>query len=128
MPHDTPMTNMKMSPSEAKEYASPSALAEAPQYPYGLRIDLNDESLEKLGIGELPAVGSKKVLYAIAEVVRVSHDESMGGPARKSLTLQITDLSCKSGGDAPAKPKRDPSDALYGTPEANNLVPILAAD
>lgn len=127
MPHDTPMTSMKMSAEEAKEYG-PSVMADAPQYPYGLRLDLNNESLEKLGIDEMPAIGSKKMIYAMAEVVSVSANESKDGPPHRSVGLQITDMSCKSSGDAQAKPKRDPSDALYGTPEADNLVPVQAIE
>ena len=46
------LVNMKMSAEETKEYSGVEM--EAPQYPYGLSIDLDDGALEKLGITALP--------------------------------------------------------------------------
>lgn len=43
------LVNMKMSREEAKEYNTIDSPDNGPQYPYGLCIDLNDDSLEKLG-------------------------------------------------------------------------------
>ena len=52
------MVNMKMSATEAKEYGGEATMAsDAPEYPYGLCIRLDDDALEKLGITALPAIG-----------------------------------------------------------------------
>lgn len=66
-------------------------------YPYGLRIDLDNEGLDKLGLTEMPKVGTTVKLSAKAVVKRTSHDESDEGEGeskpRKSVCLQITHLS-----------------------------------
>lgn len=85
------MINMKMSPKEAKEYTEPSA-SEAPEYPYGLSIDLSDESLAKLGITDLPKVGAEMVINARVVVTSTSSYETQGGEPDKRVCLQITDM------------------------------------
>lgn len=85
------MINMKMSPKEAKEWSEPSP-AEAPEYPYGLSIDLSDESLAKLGITELPKVGAQLEIRAKVTVTSTSSYETQGGEPDKRVCLQITDM------------------------------------
>lgn len=87
------MKSMKCKPSDSKskaEYASP---VDAPQYPYGLKIRLEKEQLDKLGIKELPEVDSEAVLMANCVVVRVSKDESQNGYESTCCELQITEMS-----------------------------------
>lgn len=86
------MVNMKMSAEEAKEYSGLVSEANAPEYPYGLMIDLNDDSLEKLGIKDLPAVGAEMTLMARVVVTRVSSNQTQGGEAEACVGLQITDM------------------------------------
>lgn len=81
--------DMKMSAEEAKEQYEPSAV-DAPEYPYGLRISLDDDALEKLGITQLPAVGSKMQLSATVEVCSTSAYSTQEGEAETSVSLQIT--------------------------------------
>lgn len=116
---DYDMKNMKLSAQAQKEETVPSVV-EAPQYPYGLRLELGNEALDKLDMAELPEVGKKLAINARVEVVAVSKNEMKGGEARRSVSLQITDLGL--GGDVQAR--REPGDALYGTPEAENLKPV----
>ena len=94
MPHGTKTTSMKVSKSEAQEQM-PKAM-DAPKYPYGLRISLQDESIKKLKMKKLPSVGDTLRLYAIVEVSSVSQHDSQEGGERNSLDLQITDLSLMS--------------------------------
>lgn len=93
------MINLKLTPKEAKETmlcgpCDPSG----PVYPYGLTIQLGDETLEKLGVKDLPAVGAEILLSAKAKVTSVSvneHQDADGdkeADKRRSVGLQITDL------------------------------------
>lgn len=85
------LINMKQSAEEAKEYTEPKA-ADAPKYPWGLCITLNDDSLEKLGIDNLPAVDTEVTVIAKATVSRTSEYQTQGGESERSLDLQITDM------------------------------------
>lgn len=65
-------------------------------YPYGLRLCLNDDVLDKLGIEKLPELGAEITIQA--KVVVVSRNESAdagdpdGDNDYKSMDLQITAL------------------------------------
>lgn len=85
------MINMKMSKEEAKEYTEPQP-SDAPQYPYGLSIDLDDDSLEKLGITELPKVGAEMMITARVVVTSTSSYDTQGGEPEARVCLQITDM------------------------------------
>lgn len=100
------LTSMKMTRAEQRE--SMDAVPEsADSYPWGLRLNLDKETLDKLGIDGLPGVGDKVLVAARATVVGVSQHESEGHDSR-SVELQITDL-----GIEPDRPKRDLAKALY---------------
>lgn len=83
------MVNMQMSTEEAKEQAP--SLADAPKYPYGLTLCLNDDSLKKLGMGA-PAVGAEMRVIARAKVTSVSAREEQDGGMCRNVDLQITDM------------------------------------
>lgn len=76
--------------------AESSGMIEKPEYPYGLRISLNGESLDKLGISMLPQVGQKMMIQASVQVCSVSQYENQNGNKDRSVDLQITDLGVGS--------------------------------
>jgi hypothetical protein len=82
---------MKMSSEERGEYTNDSKIAE-PSYPYGLSIDLDDGSMEKLGITALPKVGSEMMITAKVVVKSVSSNQYEGSDAESRMCLQITDM------------------------------------
>jgi hypothetical protein len=71
-------------------------------YPYGLELRLENASLEKLGIDQLPSVGKHLNLEAVAIVEAASSSESIDKdgkkrPAERHLTLQIQKLKISKG-------------------------------
>jgi hypothetical protein len=104
-----PVKSMKLTPSEAKEGSTP--IADAPEFPFGLTLHLDDTVLEKLGLLDaMPEMGDQFVVLARAKVDSVSSHDSQGGE-RRSVTLQITDMGLTPNGGG--KLKRAAS-TLYG--------------
>ena len=92
---------------EAK-YSEKSVAADAPAYPWGLSLTLDEEALDKLGI-ELPEVDEKVAVIAKATVTNVSSNSSAGGEKRRSVSLQITELCIEPGAST-----KKAEEALYG--------------
>ena len=102
------LVSMKRDPKTEKKQRT---LAEGPNpdpYPYGLEVNLDEDSLQKLGIAELPAAGGVVNLAAKAKIASVSSHDSTRGGKRRSLSLQITDLALDAGERRPA------AGVLYG--------------
>jgi len=72
--------------------------AKAPEYPYGLSITLNEETLAKLGIEELPRVGDEMHVEAVAKVTSVSMRSDKSDEDERCVSLQITELACEPEG------------------------------
>jgi hypothetical protein len=89
-------------PTVAQEQES-----KGPQYPYGLEISLENETLDKLSMKSLPKVGIVLSIEAKAKVTRVS-ESAEAQNKRKSIALQITDLAFES------ESKEDTATKLYG--------------
>lgn len=113
------LISMRLTEDEAREesgatVSSPSA-EDLPKYPYGLCLDLCDEALQKLGIAEMPPIGSVMQVMATVEVSRVSQYENQEGKDA-SLSLQITDmaLSAPATPQQPARASSDIAKSLYG--------------
>lgn len=104
----TQLTDMKFTKAEAKaqaeEYSKPSPDNE-PSYPWGLEIRLEDESLSKLGLTDLPEVGEEFRLVVVAQVKSASESKMASGRTDRCVCLQITQLGVESEtGDADDKP------------------------
>lgn len=69
---------------------------EPPPYPYGLCLDLNDESLDNLGMETLPEIGEVYTLTANVTVTAVRSNATDAGQSR-NLSLQITDMALEEG-------------------------------
>lgn len=88
---------------------------EQDEYPYGLRIRLDNDSLKKLGLTELPAIDSEHKLVALVSVVGLTMNESAGeDEAYRSVELQIKQLALMPKGEE-GEAKRDPAKAMYPT-------------
>lgn len=98
---------MKLSDSEIKERNSPASIvSEGPRYPWGLGIQLEDETMGKLGIAGLPKVGDVLMVQARVKVTGAMENEHEHGKHR-SAQLQIVDMGIGpdegEGGDAAEK-------------------------
>lgn len=104
------LKDMALTAAEAKEnmigYASD--VGEAPKFPYGLSLDLNNDVLTKLGITTLPAVGASMLLSAEVKVTRISAYEEQDG-AEQCLGLQIVAMDLS----APAEEQPSAASRLY---------------
>lgn len=89
---DSDMVDMKYSKDERAEEAAGSCSSpdgtNMPDYPCGLTISLDDVSLKKLGITELPEVGDEYHLIAVAKVTSLSSSASEKSEENR-MTLQI---------------------------------------
>jgi hypothetical protein len=63
------------------------------EYPYGLTINLEDDSMRKLGITTTPKVGTEMMVTAKCVVKSVSSSQHEGNETESRLCLQITDMS-----------------------------------
>jgi len=90
---------MKMSKEEAKEQSACTPV-DGPRYPYGLSISLDDDALNKLGIGDGVNVGDEVEIVAKATVQSKSGYQTLMGDSENSLSLQITDMEVSGGGQS----------------------------
>jgi hypothetical protein len=85
------MISLKRSPEENKSELEAVPSGEMEPYPWGLRINLDEETLEKLGIDAL-SVGSD-VQFTAKAVVSDGHiSESEENGKARSYSLQITHM------------------------------------
>lgn len=94
------LISMKQSPEEAAEYNATSNPGEAPMYPYGLTLCLNDDSLKKLGM-PLPGVGQEFTLTARVKCTSARADEVQDGDHEIGADFQITDMQLDGGSKSP---------------------------
>lgn len=88
------LIDMKMTKKEREEN-SPKVCgpgdSDGPTYPWGLKLDLNNDAIKKLDITELPKVGTYMTVTARACVVGVRSSERENHEDR-SIELQIEEL------------------------------------
>lgn len=100
------LKDMKRTKADEKarkeKYDTPCSVGAGDEYPWSLRLTLNEEELSKLGIKSLPKAGAKMSLSAEVSVISVRQSERMKGRDERSIELQITkmDLGAKSAGSA----------------------------
>jgi hypothetical protein len=91
------LVSLKNKKSKKSKKSDMNAVPAGPvdEYPYGLSLDLNTETMKKLGIKKLPTVGEKYSIKAEAKVRSISEhsSESDGGKPSRSLCLQITKMA-----------------------------------
>jgi hypothetical protein len=79
---------------------------DGPQYPYGLRLCLDNDVIKALGFKDLPEVGQVMDLKAKVEVCSTNESESKEYGLKMYMDLQIVEMEI-------GKPKADPASKLY---------------
>ena len=105
------LVNMKMTPEQQKDYATGpgGAMPEAPAYPYGLCLHLDQDSVKKLGLSVDPKMVKQDVLLTAKAYVKRVEKSADEQETRAFLDLQITDLAVEL-----ASGQKPPEDQLYG--------------
>lgn len=85
------MISLKLAKSKKNDSPQLASDSSDDGYPWGTRIDLNKESLDKLGIKTLPAVGSEIMIECKVKVIAVCESANERDTSR-SVELQITDM------------------------------------
>lgn len=91
------LVSMKLEKKERAEYR-PSLAEDGPLYPWGLNLNLDDETIKKLGLEALPEAGEQMLLVAKVKVTGTSSNDSADGK-RQSVSLQITEMCLEDGGE-----------------------------
>ena len=87
------LRDMRLSRSEKDDVAE--VATDTPDFPWGLRLNLDQDALEKLGI-ELPDIGDSFLVVAVATVQSVSEHKS-DDHTSQDVSLQIEKLSLDAG-------------------------------
>lgn len=91
------LTSLELSKDERKKESEPCApAADQPLFPYGTSMYLNDETLAKLGIDEMPVVGTVIKVQAVGKVTGTSEREYEGG-SHRTLDIQFTEMALEEG-------------------------------
>lgn len=87
------LRDMKVSRDEREDMLVPD-IGDMPNYPYGLRLHLDEDELGKLGIS-LPDVGEEFVIVGIGTVTSVSQDQN-GERTSQHVEVQLEKLAFES--------------------------------
>lgn len=98
------MIDMKITESEKKDASLLSVVDDRPNYPYGLEIRLDSETIKKLNLKD-PQVGQKMMMEAMVEITSVSSTNFKGDEKKYTVNMQITqmELEDKDSDDKPAE-------------------------
>lgn len=105
------MANLELSKKEAKDKNGDcSPCGDMPMFPYGTSLYLDDDTLKKIGLTELPKVGTSMPGQIVMKVTGTSQraymDKDGKEEMRTCVDLQITDMEL-----APAE--KSVADVLY---------------
>lgn len=79
-------------------------------YPYGLRISLNKEDLEKLGVDEMPELGDQVCFYICGSVCSTAESQDEYGET-KCVGIQIEQMAIE---EPPEEEMQEAEDAIKG--------------
>lgn len=94
------LVNMQRNLTEPQETIQPTAFGGADKFPWELRITLDSESIDKLGlnvadikVGTVMRIEAKAKVTEVRSIDReVEHPDSLLKNEDRSITLQVTDL------------------------------------
>jgi len=85
------LVSLKMSKNKAKN--QDSIAYEESQYPYGFRLDVNSDLIDKFPNLKKVKAGSKVTIHAVANVDSVHITDEDGQPKKKSVNIQIQKIN-----------------------------------
>lgn len=101
------LVSMKRSAKDKrKDMGEPCGVeAMAPDYPWGLCVNMDGDELDKLGLKTMPNVGAEFTMTAVVKVTSVNQSASESKKKgeydeSRRITLQITDLALDGKGKA----------------------------
>jgi len=111
-------TDLTLTTEEAKEMngdCSPCGSDDnLPKYPWGTSLYLSDVVLKKMGMNELPAVGSKMMLMAEVTVTGMSKREDQKG-VDQTVDMQMTSLGLEPKAEAQPDRSEGRAERMYPT-------------
>ncbi len=84
------LKSMKRTKKDRENSDHAGAIGES-KFPFGLSINLDDESLSKLGMTKLPAVGEEMIVAGVGKVESVS-ERSDSNRKSRNVTIQLEQL------------------------------------
>ncbi len=94
------LTSLKITKKEIKEREKEMSVglgsSDGERFPYGTRLDLDNDTIEKLGIKDLPPVGATMMIEAKVTVIG-SRQSATKERTNRNLELQITDMELDRG-------------------------------
>lgn len=106
-----PLKSMELTKAEREEGDTLiGSKPDGPKFPFGLQLHLDDVTLKKLGIEELPPVGSEKLIIAKIRCERISEREDAEGKDR-AVDAQIIEMGLAPDNESNFK---SAAKALYG--------------
>lgn len=95
------MMDMKISKEQAKKMSSPAVVSgKTDEFPYGLRISLDNETLKKLEHIASLNIGDEVQIMAVGCVVSKDSRETQDGKEDRSMSIQIKKLGCEMEDDS----------------------------
>jgi hypothetical protein len=90
---DVAMTDMRRSNTREKDSGvNATSNDDGPQYPMGLKVHLDHESMKKMGMKEMPGVGAEVGFHGKAHVTAARAEKREGDDETRHVELQISHL------------------------------------
>lgn len=86
------LVSLKRTAADKEEEMKEVSMMEQEDYSYGLCLHLDSEELEKLGITNMPKVGSSVMIKAKCLVKSTKQESENGEAMENSMRLQVTDM------------------------------------
>jgi len=102
----TQMVDLKRSKTERAKENTPAKM-EVDDYPYGLRVHLDHETLEKLGVKTLPKAGDKLHIRAEGHVKSVEESHRDGGKKNRSMSIELRKMAIAATDRAAKEPVKE---------------------
>ena len=91
------LKDMKMTKKETKEAMPVVEKEEGPRYPWGLEVNLDNDSLKKLEMGvDSYSVGDKLAITAQGCVRNLSSNQYQDGKKNESMGIQLEKMSVET--------------------------------